>query len=90
MNNSTVLEVVVDKTEPLQYTGHRKNNSAISKVIKEIISHPFKGKPTLLTAETVQVSYVLPSVCISYLLRSRKTSFQDGVTTGDGYLCASF
>jgi hypothetical protein len=41
-------------------------------------------------AATVQVSYALPAVRFSCLLRGRWASFQDGVAAGKGFLYAPF
>jgi hypothetical protein len=41
-------------------------------------------------AETVKVSHVLPAVHFSYLLWDHKTSFQDSIAAGEGFLCAPF
>jgi hypothetical protein len=48
------------------------------------------GRHKLSAAETVHVSYALPAVCLSCLLRGRGTSFQDGVAAGEGFMCAPF
>jgi hypothetical protein len=65
-------------------------NGAVSKVIKKIISHPTRAQHTLSAAGTAQVSQALPAVPISCLLRGHGTSFQNGVTAGEGFLCAPF
>jgi hypothetical protein len=56
-------------------------NGAVSKV-KKFISHPTQGQHSLSAAGT--------AVRFSCLLRGRGTSFQDGVATGEGFLCALF
>ena len=65
-------------------------NDAVSKVNKKFISHLTRAQRTPLAAATVQVSHVLPAVCFSCLLRGCVASFQDGVATGKGFLCAPF
>jgi hypothetical protein len=72
------------------YTEHTQKNGAISKVIKTFISHPTRLQHTLSAARTVQVSHVLPAVHFSCLLWGRGTSFQDGITPEEGFLCAPF
>jgi hypothetical protein len=73
------------------YTGPTQKNGAVSKVIENVISHRTRAQHTLsAAAKTVQVSHALPAVRFSCLLRSRGTSFQDGVAAGEGFLCAPF
>jgi hypothetical protein len=72
------------------YTGHTQNNDAVSKVNKKCISHPTRAQCTLSVAGTVQVSFALPGVHFSWLLRGRGTSFQGGVAAGEGFLFAPF
>jgi hypothetical protein len=71
-------------------TGHTQQNGAVSKVNKELISHPTRAQHTLSAAGTVQVSHALPAVPFPCLLQGRGTSFQDGVAAGEGVLCAPF
>jgi hypothetical protein len=70
--------------------GHTHKNGAVSKVIKEFISHPTLAQHTLSAVGTVQVSHALPAVRFSCLLRGRGTSFQDGVAAGECFLCFPF
>jgi hypothetical protein len=65
-------------------------NDSISKVIKQFISYPTQAQHTLSAARTVHVSDAQPAVRFSCLLRGRGTIFQDGVTAGEGFLCAPF
>jgi hypothetical protein len=58
-------------------------NGAISKVNKKSTSHPTRAYYTLSAAETVQVFHALSPVRLSFLLRGRETSFQDGVALGE-------
>jgi hypothetical protein len=71
-------------------TGYSQKNGAVSKVNKKTISHLTQVNRTPSAVATVQVSYVLPAVCFSCLLRGRGASFQDGVTAGKSFLCAPF
>ena len=72
------------------HTGYTQKNDAVSKVNKKFISHLTRAQRTPSAAATVQVSYALPAVCFSCLLRGRGASFQDGVAAGKGFLCAPF
>jgi len=74
----------------LSIQGIHKRMGAVSKVNKKFISHLTRAQRTPSTAATVQVSHALPAVRFSCLLRGRATSFQDGVATGKGFLCAPF
>jgi hypothetical protein len=60
------------------------------KLMKIFISEPTRVQHTLSAAETIQISYVLPAVRFSCLLRGHGTSLQDGVAAGEGFLCAPF
>ena len=71
-------------------TGYTQKNGAVLKVNKKFISHLTGAQPTLLAAATVQVVQALPAVRFSGLLQGRGASFQDGVATGKGFLCAPF
>ena len=71
-------------------TGYTQENGAVSKGNKEFISHFTRAQRTPSAAATVQVSHALPAVRFSCSLRGRGASFQDGVTTGKGFLCALF
>jgi len=71
-------------------TGYTQKNGAVLKVNKKFISHLTGAQPTLLAAATVQVVQALPAVRFSRLLQGRGASFQDGVATGKGFLCAPF
>ena len=73
-----------------QYTGFTQMNGAVSKVNKKFSSHLTRAQRTPSTSATVQVSHALPAVRFSCLLRGRVASFQDGVATGKGFLCAPF
>jgi hypothetical protein len=73
-----------------KYTVHTQKNGAVSKVDKEIISHPTRGQHTLSTAGIAQFSDVLPAIRFSCLLRSRGTSFQDAVAAGQGFCVLRF
>jgi hypothetical protein len=70
--------------------GHSQKNGAVSKVIKESISHPTRTQHTLSAAGTVQVSHSLPAVRFSCLLQGRGTSLQDGVAAGEGFCVLRF
>ena len=72
------------------YTGYTQKNGAVSKVTKKLISHFTRAQRTPSAAATVQVSYALPAVRFSCLMRGRGASFQDGVAAGKGFLCAPF
>ena len=65
-------------------------NGAVSKVNKIFISRLTRVQRTPSAAATVQVSHALPAVRFSYLLRGSGASFQDGVASGKGFLCAPF
>ena len=92
------LSVFITKTEcvycavgpGLVYTGYTQKNDAVSKVNKKFISHLTRAQRTPLAAANVQVSYALPTVSFSCLLRGPGASFQDGVAAGKGFLCATF
>jgi len=68
-------------------TGYTQKNGAVSKVNK-CISQPTRAQRTPSVAPTVQLSHALRAVRFSCLLRGRGASFQDGVATGKGFLCA--
>jgi len=53
------------------YTGYTQKNIAVSKVNKKFISHLTRAQRTPSAAATVQVSHVLPAVCLSCLLRGQ-------------------
>ena len=65
-------------------------NGAVSKVNKKFISHLTRTQRTPSAAAAVQVSHSLLAVRFSCLLRGCGASFQDGVATGKGFLCAPF
>ena len=65
-------------------------NGAVSKVNKKFISHLTRAQRTPSAAATVQVCHALPAFRFSCLLRGCGASFQDGVATGKGFLCAPF
>ena len=65
-------------------------NGGVSKINKEFISHLTRAQRTSSAAATVQVSHALPAVRFSCLLRGRGASFQNGVASGKGFLCAAF
>jgi hypothetical protein len=67
-----------------------KKNCVVSKVDKKCNSRPTRSQHTLAAVGTVKVSHVAPAVRFSCLLRGRGTSFQDGITTGEGFLSALF
>ena len=69
------------------YTGYTQKNGAVSKVNKKSISHLTRAQRTPSAAATVQVSYALPAVRFSCVLRGRGASFEDGVEAGKGFLC---
>ena len=71
-------------------TGYTQKNGAVSKVNKKFITHLTRAQLTPSAAATVQVSQALLAVRFSRLLRGRGASFQDGVATGKGFLCAPF
>ena len=71
-------------------TGYTQKNGAVSKVSKKLTSHLTRAQRTPSAAETVQVSHALPAVRFSRLMRGSGASFQDGVTAGQGFLCAPF
>jgi len=71
-------------------TGYTQKNGAVSRVNKKFISHLTRAQRTPSVAATVQVSYALPTVGFSCLLRGRGASFQDGVAGGKGFLFAPF
>jgi len=73
-----------------EYTGYTHNNGAILKVNKKFIIHLTRVQHTPSAATTVQVSYALPAVLFSCLLRGSEASIQDGVAAGKGFLCAPF
>jgi hypothetical protein len=66
-----------------------KRMAWFQKLIK-MHSRPTLVEHTLSAAGTVQVSHALPAVGSSCLLRGRGNSFQYGVITGEGSLCAPF
>jgi hypothetical protein len=74
----------------INYAVCLKKNCAISNVNKKFVSHLTRTQRTPSAATTVKVSYVLPAVRFSCLLRGRGASFQDGVAAGKDVLCASF
>jgi hypothetical protein len=65
-------------------------NGVDSKVNKKSISHPTRAQHTFSAAKNIQISHALPAVRFSCLLRGCRTSLQDGVGAGEGFLCASF
>ena len=65
-------------------------NGAVSEVNKKCVSHLTRAQRTLSAAATVQVSYALPAVRFSCLLRGRGVSLQDGAAAGKGFLRAPF
>ena len=65
-------------------------NGAVSEVNKKLVSHLTRAQRTPSAAATVQVSYALPGVRFSCLLRGREASFQDGVAAGKGFQCVPF
>jgi hypothetical protein len=67
-----------------------QKNGAVSNVNKKFISHLTRAQRTLSAAATVQVSYALPAVRFSCLLRGRGASFKDGVAAGKDFLCSSY
>jgi hypothetical protein len=69
---------------------HTCENGVISKVNKELISHPTRAQNTLSAVGTVQVSLALPAVRFPSLPRCRWSSFQYGVAAGEGFLRAPF
>jgi hypothetical protein len=71
----------------ITYTGLTEKNGAVWKINKKCISHPTRKQCTQTGAGTILVSQALPTVCISFLLRGRGSSFQDGVAVGEGFLC---
>ena len=74
----------------LTCTGCLQKNGAVSKINKKFISHLTRAQRTPSAAATVQVSHALPAVRFSCLMRGRGASFQDGVASGKGFLCAPF
>ena len=72
------------------YTECLQKNGAVSKINKKFISQLTRAKRTPSAAATVQVSHALPAVRFSCLMRGRGASFQDGVASGKGFLCAPF
>jgi hypothetical protein len=73
-----------------QYTEYTQKNGAVSKVNRKFISHLTRTKRRPSAAATVQVSYALPAVRFSCLLRGRVASFKNGVAAANGFLCALF
>jgi hypothetical protein len=67
-----------------------QKNGSVSKVNKKFISHHTQAQRTPSVAATVQVSYVLPTVLFSCLLRGRGASFKVGVAAGKGFVGARF
>jgi hypothetical protein len=59
----------VDYIADIRGTGYSQKNGAVSKFNKKSISHLKRVKRTPSAAATVQVSYKLPAVCFSRLLR---------------------
>ena len=74
----------------IRYTWYTQKNDEVPKVNKKFISHLTRSQRTPSAAATVQVSHALPTVRLSCLLRGRGASFQDGVASGKGFLCAPF
>ena len=72
------------------HTGYTQKNGEVSNVNKKFISHLTRAQLTPSAAATVKVSYALPTVHLSCLLQGHGASFQDGVTTEKGFLCAPF
>jgi len=60
------------------------------KLTRNFSSHLTRAQCTPPAAVTFQVSHALPAVRFSCLLRGHGASFQDGVATGKGFLCAPF
>jgi hypothetical protein len=69
---------------------HTQKNGGTLKVIKNDIYHATWAQRTLSTAGTVQVPHALPAVRFSCLLRGRGASLQNGVSVGEGVLCAPY
>ena len=65
-------------------------SGAVSKVNKKFISQLIRAQRTPSAAATVQVSYALPAVRFSCLLRDRGVGLQDGAAAGKVFLCAPF
>jgi hypothetical protein len=72
------------------YTKNTQKNGVDLKVHKKCISHLTWTQHTLSAARTIPIPHVLPAVRLSCSLRGRGTSFQDGVTAGEGFLSAPF
>ena len=93
MLNASVFQLVsfLHASQPQPYIQCiHKMNGAVSKVNKKFISHLTRAQRTPSVAATVPVSYALPAFRFSCLLRGRGASFQDGVATRKGFLCAPF
>jgi hypothetical protein len=73
----------------IKYTGYTQKNGAVSKVNNKFISNLTRAQRTPSAAATVQVSRALPAVGFSCLLRGHGASFEDSVTAGKGFLCAT-
>jgi hypothetical protein len=69
-------------------TGYTQKNRAISKVIKNLISHPNGAQHILPTAGTFLMRY--QQFASHAYCGAAGTSFQDGVAAGEGFLCAPF
>ena len=65
MSHGTTLKTV----SPRRYTGYTQKNGAVPKVNKKFISHLTRAQRTPSAAATVQISYALPAVRFSCLLR---------------------
>jgi hypothetical protein len=74
LHHRTYICFVEDDDEDIG-TGYTQKNCAVSKVKKKIISHLTRAQLTPSAVATVQVSYALPAVRFSCLLRGRGVSF---------------
>jgi hypothetical protein len=72
------------------YTRYTQKNGAVLKVNKKFISQISRAKRAPSAAATVQISHALSALRFSRLLRGRRTTFQDGVAAGKGFVCAPF
>jgi hypothetical protein len=70
--------------------GYTQKNGAVSEVIETFISHPTRVLYIISAEGSVQVSQALTAVHFLCLLQGRGTSFQNGVATRKGFLCAPF
>ena len=85
-----IFQTVCTYVSVCLYTVCLQMNGAVSKVNKKFISHPTRAQRAPSAEATVQVSYTLPAVRFSCLLRDRGVSFQDGAAAGKGFLCVPF